>query len=369
MRRRVAELARLVGRGLDHWLARGHVAGERMQNQRVMDQRPFDRPILSLGLPRSGTTWVGKILDSHPLTLYRHEPDTWQRLDDVPLFSSPEPTPEIRRRLREFIAALPEMRADRVCGKRPLFPKAYASAASVRMYSVRSFVHRALGRLAIDSGEPLPPHPDPGVPYRLALKSIESLGRAGLFANCIPEARSVHIVRHPCGYVASVLRGEQRKRFDHNEAASEFELYRLACDTATARRYGIDLEQLKGVSPVERLAWRWLIFNEKAHDELATCPGATTLYYEHLCAEPMIVARSLFEFVELDWNAQAEGFVAASTTAARSDYYSVFKNPLESAWRWRREFDRGDAARVMAVVSRSPVARPYLEPRDWNRAA
>ena len=31
--------------------------------------------ILIVGAPRSGTTWLAKIFDSHPATLYRHEPD------------------------------------------------------------------------------------------------------------------------------------------------------------------------------------------------------------------------------------------------------------------------------------------------------
>ena len=42
-------------------------------------------PLLLFGMPRSGTTWLGKIFDSHPRVLYRHEPDTWQRLTDVPI--------------------------------------------------------------------------------------------------------------------------------------------------------------------------------------------------------------------------------------------------------------------------------------------
>ena len=143
-----------------------------MRNERVTEQRPFDRPIFAFGMPRSGTTWLGKILDSHPLTLYRHEPDTWHRLDDVPLFAAPEPGAEIRLELRGFIASLPDMLADRVCGKRPLFPKAYASSASVQIYALRSFAHKALGRLKLASAEPHPPQPRPGAPYRLALKSI-----------------------------------------------------------------------------------------------------------------------------------------------------------------------------------------------------
>ena len=31
---------------------------------------------LLFGMPRSGTTWVAKILDSHPHADYRHEPDS-----------------------------------------------------------------------------------------------------------------------------------------------------------------------------------------------------------------------------------------------------------------------------------------------------
>ena len=119
----------------------------------------------------------------------------------------------------------------------------------------------------------------------------------------------------------------------------------------------------------ERLAWRWVIYNEKAADELCGNPRAMTLYYEELCARPPEIARALFQFVELDWHPQSQLFVANSTSDSRSDYYSVFKNPLESAWRWRKELDPAEAERVLEIVAQSRVARPYLEPRDWNRAA
>lgn len=340
-----------------------------LQRNRVIDHRPFDRPILALGMPRSGTTWLGKILDSHPQTLYRHEPDTWRRLDTVPLFASPARRADLCPVLREFIASLPDMLADRVCGKRPLFPKSYATPLAVRLYAARSLVHKALGRAGLSTADPVPPQPAIGAAYRLALKSIESLGRAGLIAACIPESRCIHIVRHPCGYVASVLRGELEKRFGHNEAASDFELYGMACETATAERNGITLDRIRALTPAERLAWRWLIYNEKAHDELAANPRATTLYYEELCAQPIATAQRLFAFAELDWHAQVQQFIVDSTSASRSNYYSVFKDPLTSAWHWQRELGAADAERVMSIVARSPVAQPYLEPRDWNRAA
>ena len=91
----------------------------------------LDRPILAIGMPRSGTTWIGKILDSHPRTLYRHEPDTWRRLETIPIFAAERASSEDRAIISEFMATLPTMQADRVCGKRPLL-RLHHWAATVR---------------------------------------------------------------------------------------------------------------------------------------------------------------------------------------------------------------------------------------------
>jgi hypothetical protein len=329
----------------------------------------LDRPIFAIGMPRSGTTWIGKILDSHPRTLYRHEPDTWRRLDLIPLFAPAQPTPEQSRYLREFVESMPSMRSDRVCGKRPIFPKAYASAYSVRKYAALSLVQKVLGRAGVEVAAPIPPQPGGGEPYRLAMKSIESLGRLGTWRASVPGGRYVLIVRHPCGYVSSVLRGEAQKRFGHNEAAHDYELLGMACGTPQARRHGLTLDALKAMTPAERLAWRWVVFNEKAADETRDAADVYRLYYEKLCADPPSEARRLFEFCGLDWNPQSEAFVASSTSTTRSDYYSVFKDPLGSAWGWRKELDPKDAERVLAIVRRSEIAAPYFSTESWNRAA
>ena len=44
--------------------------------------------VLIFGMPRSGTTWVGKIFDSHPEVMYLHEPDSVLRINDFPIFST-----------------------------------------------------------------------------------------------------------------------------------------------------------------------------------------------------------------------------------------------------------------------------------------
>lgn len=326
-------------------------------------------PILLFGMPRSGTTWLGKIFDSHPLVLYRHEPDTWQRLTDVPIVAGRVTTPTHETRLRAFVDSLPAMRADRVCGKRPLFPKSYATRLAVRRYAVASLLHKGLARAGLGSDPPVPPQPGHGKDYRLAWKSIESLGRLGLMLDSLPDARSVHIVRHPCGYVASVLRGEAAARFDHNAAAADFPIYEMLSRTPPAQRRGLTLDRFRDMPAVERLAWRWVIFNEFAAEDTAGDPRNRVLYYEELCAAPEPVTRTLFEFCGLAWSEQTAQFLRSSTTRSRDDYYSVFKDPLASAWRWQTELSAEDAAIVARVTADSAPARPYFARGSWNRPA
>lgn len=325
-------------------------------------------PILLIGMPRSGTTWLGKIFDSHPRVLYRHEPDTWQRLQ-IPIIAGRAERSRYEDVLRAYVDAMPAMRADRVCGKRPLFPKDYASAWAVRRYAIASALHKALARAGLGTSAPTPPQPEPGQDYRLVWKSIESLGRLGLLLDSLPAARAVHIVRHPCGYVASVLRGEAASRFDHNAAAADLPIYEMLARTEQARRRDLTLDRFREMAAVERLAWRWVIFNEAALAETAQCPRNRILYYEELCAAPEAVTRGLFDFGSLDWNEQTASFLHISTSRSRDDYYSVFKDPHASAWRWQQELSADDAARVARVTAESPIAEPYFAASSWNRTS
>lgn len=65
--------------------------------------QPF---VLLFGMPRSGTTWVGKILDSHPGTVYRHEPDAGGTLNHVPWVIGREHPRSVGDALRGFAAGL-----------------------------------------------------------------------------------------------------------------------------------------------------------------------------------------------------------------------------------------------------------------------
>ncbi len=318
-----------------------------------------DSPILLFGMPRSGTTWVGKIFDSHPSTFYRHEPDSVERLP-LPLLSSPqaeEHCAEIQNALQRY----GQMNHPKVCAKLPLFPKRYLSPLGLSAFKAGVYFAKAAGRLIPIDSVPAAPRWRPAPSgMRLVWKSIESLGRLGLLYRCLSPCHAIHIVRHPCGHVASVLRGEAKGKFvDRTPASEDYGVLQRLLETPQARRLGLDLPSLEAMTPEERLAWRWALFNQKAHDELRDEPGYTLLIYDRLCADPLGETQRLFQHCELDWHAQTEHFLRQSTVNEDSAYYSVFKDPLKSANKWRDDLDADQIRRILDVTAQIDLGEHF----------
>ena len=321
------------------------------------------KAILLFGMPRSGTTWLGKVFDSHPCTLYRHEPDSGGALDaSIPLMPSVEDADRYRDAAAHYVDSLKSNRLLRVTGKLPVFPKAYQGPLAARSRQALLLGAKAASRwIRIGS---VPEFIRPGYEGELFLawKSIESLGRLGVFARALPEARAIHIIRHPCGYVSSVLGGEASGRLPGAVPGSEdYGIFQMLLETAQARRRGRTLEHLRSLHPVERLAWRWLISNEKALDDLDGLANGHTVLYEDLCRNPGDAYRGLFEFAGLSWDRQTVDFIRDSTSNEKSAYFSVFKDPQRAAAGWKHKLAEDDQARVLAVVSGSRAGALYEE--------
>lgn len=315
--------------------------------------------ILVFGMPRSGTTWIGKLFDSHPDTLYRHEPDSVQKLK-MPLFPEKEDAARYREELECFIDSLPQMRSPEVVGKQPLFPKSYQSAAGLAAYRTSVLAAKAVSQVRRHFPSPYRPTAR-GLEYtRLVWKSIESQGRLGTCMNALPEARAIHLIRHPCGYVASVLRGEATRRFsDATPAAERLWVLKLLLAAAPGKNHDVSLDELARLTPEERLAWRWVLTQEKTLADIAGCDRVLTVRYEDVCAEPSGATRRMFAFAGLDFHSQVERFVQASTGATHKAYYSVFKNPRAAAEHWRSELPPPAIDRILGVVRNSSIRSLY----------
>lgn len=313
-------------------------------------------------MPRSGTSWVGKIFDSHPTTLYRHGPDSNGGLKEVALAPSVDNVSYYAPAILRFVESLSGLRLGQVAAKGPVLPKNYYGPLQLSLRKAAVATAGMASRLYANYRVPDFIDPKLAATLPMVWKSTASVPRLGVLARALPEASFIHVVRHPCGYVASKLRERTLVSKSHlrQELGSDsYDLLRPLLDTNAGRRRGLTLRDLRELSPLERLAWCWSVSTEKALEDSDGLANCKTVLYEDICRQPMELARQMFAFTGLSWNGQTEEFVDASTRREVSAFHSVFKHPMQSANRWREQLTNTSIDRVFAVVSQTRAGNLY----------
>ena len=324
------------------------------------------RVVLLFGLPRSGTTWLAKVFDSHPDVLYRHEPDTVWRGRHLPVWPPAMPSAAALAEARVYLDQLLTTRTLKTMGSRPIFPKAYRGAVAERVraaliQAVRLAERLGGPRLAVPSLARHVTIPDwvaAGAWGRITvvLKSVSSPTRLGLFAQALPGCRVIYILRHPCGQVASMRRGERFGLFEH---ALDLD-WLLAGPEAKA--HGLDPADFARWPLLERLAWQWVLLNERALADLAHHPATRIVRHADLALAPLAKAGELLAFAGLSVPPATAAFIRRSTEhVGATGYYRVFRDAAAEIDKWRSELSAEEQARIWAVARRSHLAALWPE--------
>lgn len=173
--------------------------------------------IFIFGLPRSGTTWAAKIFDSHPRVIYAHEPDIARPPKGLPMNCPWEEIETTLPAARDQLALWARLRDVKSRGSRPVFRKAGDNWARYRarqgmVYGAKIVEHVLpwTARFLRMPGFHSPKTRRTMIPV---LKSVNALGRIGLYSRTCENSRTVVIIRHPCGHIASMLRSVRHKKW------------------------------------------------------------------------------------------------------------------------------------------------------------
>jgi hypothetical protein len=170
--------------------------------------------IFIFSLARSGSTWLGKIFDSHPDVLYLHEPVFDDRgYDLLPRYWLRDgPSPIEISNARSYLERLADNRSLRASGTLPMFGKSYRNfvaeiARRAIIFSAKAAAHPRIS--LISSGFRVPNLFSDGREKDIVIKSVSTIGHAECFVRAkLDGFRPIHLIRHPCGYTGSMLRGE-----------------------------------------------------------------------------------------------------------------------------------------------------------------
>jgi hypothetical protein len=328
-----------------------------------MAKKLLNNPVILLfGLPRSGTTWVGKIFDSNKHTLYMHEPDTWHRLRKMKILATKDDEfgDHYSEMVSNMLVDVLESAPDRVFGKTPVFQKQFLNPLQFYCFTVSIYLNKIFQRLSLN-------WPIYNISQTvkdgnsLVWKSIESVGRLGIIHESIKDCRSVLILRHPAGYIASVLRGESKEQFtDKKPSADDINFLQLLLDSQSSKKFNLKIQDFEAMTDVERLAWRWVILYEHALDNFSPENNSYILKYEALCEHPAETTEDMFQQVGLEMGTQTHDFLQQSTEGnSDSSYYSVKKDPLMSAYNWKRQLTETQQQQILDVLKRSERLSKY----------
>ncbi|GAB4118835.1 MAG: hypothetical protein Tsb008_01870 [Rhodothalassiaceae bacterium] len=316
--------------------------------------------VLIIGSGRSGTSWIGRIFDSLDSVLYLHEPDLVIYDPEFPVVPDPDRFETLLPHADALLDRLAAARPLKAVASRPIFRKSWRRPAAhhlrvLLIYGLR-LAEEVLGNRV--QRIPIPDMIDKSArgPQTTVIKSVTGLARLSYFATVRPDMPILHVMRHPCGMVASLLRGIAKGKMPRPH------VYDRQLALPPARRRGLDRKAIDRMSDLELSATLWTIMHEWA---LERCPeGARVLNvrYDDLCADPLHEAQKMLSFCGLPFDSGVEAFIRSgleAPTGGKNAYHSVIRNPAIAANKWREELSPAQIERIHEIVGDSVPGRLF----------
>lgn len=260
------------------------------------------------GVPRSGTSWLGQIFDSHPDVAYRHQPLFAYRFKDRLNLTS------TRDEIFSFLNELYQLADDDF-----IMDTARREAAS-------------------EFWESAVKHSNPEF---LVMKMVRYHHLLSLFLREIIGIKIIGITRHPCAVINSWLQAP--KEFRPGWCVSEEWRY------APRKNVG-RVEEFNGFEKWKEVARMFMEF-ERAFPE-----QFRIIQYEHLVQQPEKEIECLFSYVGLAPAPQAIEFIQLSRSRHEPDPYAVFRRP-DLHQRWRTELDPVIADEILKELRGTELER------------
>jgi hypothetical protein len=318
-------------------------------------------PIMGIfGTGRSGSTWLGAIVGSHPRVAYRFEP----------LHRCGESDPRLRAVLQKLDRAgdddddIDESTLDELYrALLPAHPETEKPPFISRDYRMRLHVGRAaLWPLARRFAPVKPLFRWLYTPRDNPVLVFKEVTYERLLYRLLTKTsmRLVYLVRHPAAVVSSTVKGQQAGLMSSGRQQIIAERIRRL-DPEMPQRLRFDPASL---CPLEIEALQWRFDVEEGLKAARASDNALVVLYEELCDKPAEVSDRVFRHFGLTMPEQTRKFIEDSTRPqvpqrvkhgeiGINSYFSVFRNPAESKSKWRTQMSADDQNRIMRLVEDS----------------
>ena len=308
------------------------------------------KPILVTGAPRSGTTWVGRMLALSPALYYIHEPfNPHAHISKAICKAAPFPFRNMyitEENEQQYYRAIKEILEGHYSLVRGL-----AQARSYRELRNAVGLWRKMGNYRERGITPL-------------IKDPTALMSAGWLARRF-DIQVVVVLRHPAAFVNS-MKNRNWPFYPSRWALPQSLLMRDYL--GHFEKEMIELEQGQA-DIVDRTALLWKLFHHVIAEYKKAYPGWVFLRHEDIATNPLATFGSLYDRLGLVFSddvRQSLSDFSKETNPAEGtgSVHFIQRNSSATVSDWKRSLTPSDIARIRERVE--PVASNFYDDSDWS---
>ncbi len=287
--------------------------------------------VVIAGSGRSGTTWLGSILNSYERAEYFYEICAYPELDfdDYNLM-------EVKYPLTSWMA------------KHPLWISQLERIILVQRIRFGIGRETAERSLRIHAGHRFKKY-SPNVHLFKIVALFSFVIRLGELASRLSNRlKVIHIIRNPFSQLASEIRMDVRdpeRSKKHFLARLEFMLQ----DESFSKYHDL-VESYMDASWMEHMTVVWWVSNELMLEDATL--HKHIVVYEDLCRDPLRKTQEIFDFLGWPLSEQTRNHITKTTNITKSEMgmFSIRKNAEEAMTRWRSEIEPEDYQRISKIL-------------------
>jgi hypothetical protein len=315
-------------------------------------ERPFNisQVVFIVGFPRSGTTWISNLINSHPMTVYRHEPfGRDYRSFGEPLFGKLRFGDGLSD--EEYFSVIKNlMRAKVNTDRPPFFDKQFQRINHTTFQKLIWLGARATSLLAPTYALLFTPREGPSLV--LVIKETRSSVNLDSIVKGARANKLIVLMRHPYGVMASHLNGIKAglmATWSSHMRRAWFEAHR---NYEYVREKQFTEDSVLQMPEVEFATIRWRTQNDEYLRMHAARADSRLITYDAFLSDPVRNVREIFQFIGLEPEDQVLRFVRDSSSTepsanvlsadASSGYFSVFRGKGFDSNSWKRTLSSQD---------------------------